>query len=277
MKVIVTHLSPDLDAISSCWLIKKFLPGWQNAIIKFVPAGSTLNNSPPDDNPEIIHVDTGLGKFDHHQINIKTCSAEKILVYLKKNRLIKKKLLEPLTRLVSFVIEDDHFLEVYYPEPESDRYEFLLNNTIDGLKIVLAEDQKLAEFVFIILDGTLEKFKKKISAEEETKKGVIFHSYLGKSFAVESPNDEVLRFAQKIGYQLVIRKDPKFGNIRIKCPPEPKLDLTPIYNKILQIDSVGSWFLHSSKHMLLNGSPKRPDQIPSPLTLPRLIEIIKSV
>ncbi|OGK24645.1 hypothetical protein A3A46_01260 [Candidatus Roizmanbacteria bacterium RIFCSPLOWO2_01_FULL_37_13] len=277
MKTIVTHFSPDLDAISSCWLIKKFLPGWQNALIKFVPAGSTLNNLPPDDNPEIIHVDTGLGKFDHHQTNIKTCSAEKILDYLKKNGLIKMKLLEPLTRLVSFVIEDDHFLEVYYPEPEADRYEFLLNNTIDGVKIVLAEDQKLAEFVFVILDGTLEKFKKKIAAEEETKKGLIFQSYLGKSFAVESPNDEVLRFAQKIGYQLVIRKDPKFGNIRIKCPPEPKLDLTPIYNKILKIDSIGSWFLHSSKHMLLNGSPKRPDQIPSPLSIRQIIEIVKSV
>ncbi len=55
MKTIVTHLSPDLDAIASCWLIKKYLTDWDSAEIRLVPAGTTLNNEPPDDNKEIIH------------------------------------------------------------------------------------------------------------------------------------------------------------------------------------------------------------------------------
>ncbi|OGK40362.1 hypothetical protein A2954_03095 [Candidatus Roizmanbacteria bacterium RIFCSPLOWO2_01_FULL_37_12] len=270
-------MSPDLDAITSTWLIKKFLPGWQNAEIKFVPAGLTSNNLPPDANPEIIHVDTGLGRFDHHQSNERTCSTRKVLNYLKKVNFIKTKLSKPLEILADFVTEDDHFLEVYYPEPESDRYEFLLNNLIDGLKITLGDDKKLVEFIFTVLDGSIIKLKNKVLAEEELNKGLVFSSYLGKSFAIESGNDEVLRFGQKVGFKLVIRKDTKFGNIRIKCPPDPKLDLTPIYNKIIKLDKVGFWYLHQSKHMLLNGSPKRPDQTPSPLTLPRLIEIIKSV
>src|SRR3989344_4646464 len=198
-------MSPDLDAISSCWLIKKFLTGWQNAEIKFVPAGLTLNKLPPDENPEIIHVDTGLGKFDHHQSNEKTCSARKILDQLMKKELIKPKLLKPLEILVNFVIEDDHFLEVYYPEPESDRYKFLLNNLIDGLKTVLGDDRKLFDYISILLDGTVEKLKKKEQADEDLNKGLVFTSYLGKSFAIVTPNDEVLRFAQKIGYKLVIR------------------------------------------------------------------------
>lgn len=277
MKLIVTHLSVDLDAVAACWLIQRFLPGWKDALIKFVPAGLTLNNQPPDDNQEIIHVDTGLGKFDHHQSNAQTCSAQKVLDYLKKKKLIKKKLLEPLNILVNFIIEDDHFLEVYYPEPQSDRYEFLINNLVDGLKITLGDDKKLVEIVSTILDGILEKLKNKVKAEQEIKEGFVFNSYLGKSFAIESGNDEVLRYAQKIGFQLVIRKDPKYGNVRIKCPPHPKLDLTPIYNKILKVDSVGSWFLHASRHMLLNGSPKRPDQKPSFLTITKLVEIIKSI
>ena len=277
MKTIVTHFAPDLDAITSCWLIKKFFPGWQNAEIRFVPAGLTYEKKPVDSNPEIIHVDTGLGKFDHHQSNDLTCAAEKILNYLQKNDLIKIKLIKPLKILIDFVIEDDHFLEIYYPETESSRYTFLLNNLIDGLKNTLTDDLRLVEFIFIALDGTLDKLKKQEVAQAEIKKGFVFHSYLGKSFAIESPNDEVLRLAQKSGYQLVARKDPKYGNIRIKTPPNPKLDLMPLYNKILKVDSKGSWFLHSSKHMLLNGSPKRPDQIPSPLTITKLIEIIKSV
>src|SRR3989344_7074263 len=216
MKTIVTHKSPDLDAITSVWLIKNFLPGWQEAGIQFVPAGKTLNNEPADENGEIIHVDTGLGKFDHHQTNEKTCASKKVLEHLIKEDLIKNKLLKPLKILVDFVIDDDHFQEVYYPEPESDRYEFLLNNLIDGVKTVLTEDHKLVEYIFTLLDGSVEKLKKKVMAEEEMQQGIVFTAYLGKSFAIESANDEILRYSQKIGYKLVIRKDPKFGNIDLK-------------------------------------------------------------
>ena len=79
MKIIVTHFSPDLDAITSIWLIKKFLPGWQDAEVQFAPAGKALDNRSPDENPDIIHVDTGLGKFDHHQSNEKTWWKKSIL------------------------------------------------------------------------------------------------------------------------------------------------------------------------------------------------------
>ena len=44
MKVVVTHSSPDLDAIASVWLIKKFLPGWEEATVQFVPAGERIGN-----------------------------------------------------------------------------------------------------------------------------------------------------------------------------------------------------------------------------------------
>ena len=86
MKTIVTHIGPDLDAITSIWLAKTFLPAWEEASLAFVPAGSTLEGKPPDDNPEILHVDTGFGRFDHHQTNADTCAS--ILVYeeIKKTR-----------------------------------------------------------------------------------------------------------------------------------------------------------------------------------------------
>jgi len=45
MKIIVTHTSPDMDAITSVWLIRKFLPNWNDASIRFVPAGERLGRS----------------------------------------------------------------------------------------------------------------------------------------------------------------------------------------------------------------------------------------
>ncbi len=277
MKTIVTHFSPDLDAITSCWLIKKFLLGWKNAQLKFVPAGKTLDDMSPDSNPEIIHVDTGLGKFDHHQTADFTCASILILNYLENQGCIKDKLKEPLDRLVTFVNEDDHFQEAYYPDPTEDRYDFLLNNLIDGLKVTMSDDLELTEFILKILDAALIIMKNKIAAEKEIRMGLVFNSYLGKSIAMETENDETLKLAQKMNFHLAIRKDPDHGNIRIKTLPDPKYDLTPIYEKVKKSDKVGSWFLHSSKHMLLNGSPKRPDQKPSPLSLKKLIEIIKEI
>ena len=81
MKIIVTHNSPDWDAIASIWLIKKFLPGWHEIEIKFVPAGERLNSSkltePIEEigENEVIHVDTGLGALDHHQTEDENMSA----------------------------------------------------------------------------------------------------------------------------------------------------------------------------------------------------------
>jgi len=107
MKIIVTHSSPDMDAIASVWLIRKFLPGWEDAIVRFVPAGERLtfrktqntqisgvsdsqivrqSDSPSSsefsevidkiEENEVIHVDTGLGPLDHHQTaDDKVCAA----------------------------------------------------------------------------------------------------------------------------------------------------------------------------------------------------------
>lgn len=276
MKTIVTHLSPDVDSITSCWLIKRFLPGWKNAQIRFVPAGSSLNNQPPDENPEIIHVDTGLGRFDHHQTNNDTCAAKKVLEYLIKKNYIKGWQICPLQRLITFVNEIDHFGEVYFPEATSDRYEFLFSQIIEGLKPILKEEEKITEEGFILLEAIFNILKNKVKAEEEVQKGFIFQSIFGKSIALETRNEEATKLALKMGFHLVIRKDPKAGFVRIKTAPNKKLDLGPLYQKIIRKDGKGSWFLHVSHHMLLNFSSKNPHFVATPLTLPQLIEIVKT-
>jgi len=40
-KTIVTHLSPDLDAIGAIWLLKKFASEFADAKVEFVPIGKT--------------------------------------------------------------------------------------------------------------------------------------------------------------------------------------------------------------------------------------------
>ena len=115
MKTIVTHLSPDLDAIASVWLIKKYLPDWNGAQIKFVPSGTTLDDQLPDSDKNIIHVDTGLGKFDHHQTNDYTSATKLVYKYLVGRDFVEEKEIKPLEKIVEYVNSTDHFAEVFIP------------------------------------------------------------------------------------------------------------------------------------------------------------------
>ncbi|MFN3374909.1 MAG: hypothetical protein ACK44M_15270, partial [Chloroflexus sp.] len=71
---IVGHLAPDLDCLTAIWLLMRFGPA-KDADLQFVPAGRTWRDQPVDSDPHIIHVDTGGGRFDHHQTNDPTLSA----------------------------------------------------------------------------------------------------------------------------------------------------------------------------------------------------------
>ncbi|MBP6994391.1 hypothetical protein KBB12_04055, partial [Candidatus Woesebacteria bacterium] len=115
-----------------------------------------------------------------------------------------------------------------------------------------------------------------IKAEKNIAEGVVLQTKaFGKAIVMENSNNESVKFAQKLGYQLVARKDPKQGNIRIVCIPKDEFDLTGIYTIIKSEDTVGTWFFHQSKHMLINGSNVNPAMKPSPITTARLIEILQ--
>ena len=277
MKTIVTHLSPDLDAIASVWLIKKYLTDWDSAEIRLVPAGTTLNNEPPDDNKNIIHVDTGLGRFDHHQTNLYTSATKLVYKFLLGRDLIDENEIKPLERVIEYVNSTDHFAEVFYSDPDADRYDFMVRQLVDGLKVINRDETKLIEIIFLLLESALIVFKNKVNAEEEIKNGFVFKSYLGRSLAIESKNEEAVKLALKKGFSLVIRRHPDLGFTRIKTITDIKYTLRHIYEKILEKDKVGSWFFHISEHMLLNGSSGNPKLVPTTLSLNKIIEIIKSV
>lgn len=278
MKTIVTHISVDLDAISSVWLIKRYLPGWSDAELKFVPAGTTLDGMSPDANPDIIHVDTGLGQFDHHQIEDRNlCAAKLVLNYLYKNHHLQDKDYEALERVIKYVILDDNFGDVNLPDPDSDVYDFSLHRIIDGFKRTLKDDVERCEIVFKMLDACLQVFILKIRAEKELTKGYSFTSRYGKSLALDSENESVIKLALKKGYEFVLLHYSNDNTYRIKTVPSTKFDLTPLYEEIIKQDPKATWFLHISKNMLLNSSLKRQDAVPSSLQLKTVIEIIKNL
>jgi hypothetical protein len=272
MKTIVTHIGPDLDAAAAVWLIKTYMSGWEDAALQFVPAGKTLHDAPPDGNPDIIHVDTGFGKFDHHNTDDDICAA--LLVY---QSLPKKD--EALERLLRIVNDYDHFREVFFPNPNADFWDLELPAIIDGWRVLYADNPtKLVDLIMTSLDGAYKMFQNKVWAEHEIKeKAILFDTKWGKAFGIESLNDEVVHYGQKMGYVLVVRKDPNKKYLRIKAIPKKEVDLTPLYETLKKEDPEATWFLHASTHMILNGSTKNLEMRPTTLSLNRIIEVIKGL
>ena len=291
MRIIVTHTAPDMDAVTSVWIIKRFLSDWSDAGVKFVPAGSKFKDKPviPDSDfgnaiekygeDEIVHVDTGMGPLDHHQTSDENvCGASRCLDYVLQSgsKELKDEKLKAIKRIVKVVVDVDHFREVFRPDPLSDYHDLSIVSVLDGLKLLKPNsDDFYLEFMLTALDGLLHDFENKVWAEKEIEKGAKFESKWGKGIGLTTINDDVIKTAQLMGYAIAVRKDPRKGYVRIKANPKFKVDLTPAYEQLKKMDPDATWFLHVSKMMLLNGTPKNPKMKPTKLSLDAIISVLK--
>lgn len=290
MKIIVTHTQPDMDAITSVWVLKRFLPGWENAEVAYVPAGNRYKDKEAVASldfaeaieiygeDEVIHVDTGMGPLDHHQTSDdQVCGASRSLDYvILNNDQLKEQKLEAVKRIVKNVVEIDHFKEVFRPDPLALYHDFSIVSVLDGLKLSKPNaDEYYTEFIMTSLDALLHDFENRIWAEEEIEKGVKFETKWGEGLGLESVNDSAVKLGQMMGAAIVIRKDPRKGYVRIKANPRFDIDLTNAYEQLKKMDPDATWFLHVSRKMLLNGSPKNPKMKPSSLPLEKIINVFK--
>ncbi len=298
MKRIVAHASPDWDAITSIWLLKRYLQGWNDAVVSYVPAGTAYPKTNPKQlkdpiekigEEEIIHVDTGLGPLDHHQTSEQNvCAASRTWDYVKQiafrepsEKMEFKE--EAIDRMVKVVVDIDHFKEVFWENAVADYHEFSLIGLLEGLKLQkTGQDDLYTAFGMECLDAMLHNFENRIWAEKEIKENsTAFETKRGKGIGFETINDDVIKLSQKMGYSIVIRKDPRKGYVRIKARPTEKggkdIDLTLVYEQLSKMDPEATWFLHVSKKMLLNGTTKNPTMKPTRLSLNEIINVLESI
>ena len=280
MKRIITHINPDLDAITAVWVIKRFLPGWEEAEVDFVEATAGGEKIPGvDSDPEVLYVDVGRGKLDHHQTNYYLSATRLCWDYVLEQRegqLLKEIEQEAGKRLVEVVTQVDNAKDLNWKEVGETRYYFYLHILIDGLRGLGESDHQVLEFGFRALDAVFLTLKNKIRAEEDLKNGIKFQTKWGEGIALESANKRVLWEGEIQGFVLVVKKDPKSGAIQIYARPDSKVNLSTAYQKIKKIDLSADWFLHASGRLLLNESSVNPNMRPTKLTLEQIIEVLKS-
>jgi hypothetical protein len=283
--LLVTHHAPDLDAIGSVWLLKRFeSQKFATTQVAFVNPGSRISLEEAEQFGcqlhEATHVDTGLGQFDHHQPERgdKQLSAS-LLIYqylcIENPTLIDD---APLAELVRHITDVDHFGEVNWPG-EVVQQSYMLHEIIRGCEFVDPHnDESQLHFGLQCLDNAYAVLKQYFKAEEIIKeKGQEFSIGAGKALGILTRNDDTIKLAQKKGYQLVIRKDSQQGNIRIKARPDSDINLKQLDEEIKKIDTTGTWYFHPSGKMLINGSRKHRNQLPSPLSLEEVIALVKKI
>jgi len=257
--VLVTHVAPDLDALLSLWILIRF-GGFADCELAFVPVGKRLES---DQNA--IHVDTGSGQFDHHQTDAATCSAQLVYESVFRGRD------EPaIAEMVKFALLTD-----WYRKPEETNAPFTINSLIYGLNLLYPDNPKcVAARAFEMLDALHRSLTSRLAAEREYEKGFSFSSKFGKAFAIESGAPYVRSLAHDQGAKVVVFVDPATGFRGYKARSQDGVDFTDVANQIRVLEPEADWFLHSSRELLLCGSPKAPDRRLSKLSLHRLAELI---
>lgn len=282
-QLIITHHAPDIDAIGATWILKRFdSQKYADAKISFVNPGETISldaaNELGFELHNTTHVDTGLGRFDHHQSDkgMQRLSATMLVFEYVASKNLSLENDQALNIISEYITEIDHFEEIYWPDAGSYRYEFMIHELIRGIEFVDPHnDDSQMDFGITCLDSAYAILTQHIKAKEIiAEKGNEFYINETKCLSLESRNDDTIKIAQKQGFELVVRKDIKQGNIRIKVRPDSEIILKPLYEAIKAVDTKATWYYHPSGKMLLNGTKKHHDQIPSKLSIQEVTKLV---
>jgi len=280
MKKIITHINPDLDAVAAAWIIKRFLSGWEDAEIDFIAATADGKKiSGVDSSEDVLYVDVGRGKLDHHQTSDYLSATKLCWNYVleqREHQPLKEIEQEAGERLVEVVTQIDHAKDLNWEEAGETRYYFYLHILIDGVRGLGEGDQQVLDFGFRALEAVFLTLKNKIRAEQDLKNGIEFQTSWGRAIALESANKRVLWEGEIQGFVMVVKKNPKNGAVQIYARPDSEVDLAAAYRKFKKIDPLADWFLHASGKLLLNESSVNPNMRPTKLTLRQIVRILKS-
>jgi hypothetical protein len=259
--IIVGHLAPDLDCLTAIWIVKRF-GGATDAELRFVPSGATLLNQPPDTNPQIIHVDTGGGRFDHHQrAQRDICAAELVRRAFAPQD-------HALERMVQHVIRIDH------AEDRGAGF-FSIQALIRGYNQLFPEHPAhVAEAMLPNLDAWYETEARQMRLEEAFARRVEFETPWGLGIAMESVDGGSSKLAFSHGAVLYAYRDSQ-GWMGVAAQSRSAVDLTEIYHVLREVDHPADWYLHTSRRLLLCGTAKSPPRVASQLTLVELIRVIQ--
>ena len=251
---IVGHLAPDLDCLTAIWILIRF-GGAADAELVFVPSGETFEHRPVDIDPRIVHVDTGGGRYDHHQRKVRRAIAPKDAA---------------LERMVRQVCQLDNATA-----PAGEQGFFNINALIAGYNLLYPTRPHHVAFAMLPnLDAWHEHESRQMRLEAAFAHRLEFDTPWGLGIAMESDDGGSSKLAYGHGAVLYAYRDSR-GWMGIAAQARSDVDLALVYQDLQSIDQEADWYLHPNHRLLLCGTAKAPPRVPSRLTLPELVRVIQ--
>jgi hypothetical protein len=261
--VIVGHLAPDLDCLAAMWVLVRF--GNSGAELEFVPAGRTLHDQAVDAQPEIVHVDTGGGRFDHHHSADPGLSASELV----------RRAVAPSDKALRRLVDQVTRIDNVDASPDSMPAFFTVNELIAGLNSLFPDDpRQVARAMFANLDAWYEQEQRQVRLERAFERRTEFQTRWGLGIAMDSDDGGSSRLAYSHGAVLYAYRDRR-GYMGVAAQRRSPVDLSAVYRELKRVDPGADWYLHPSNRLLLCGTPKAPPRQPSSLSLDELVTVLK--
>jgi hypothetical protein len=260
---IVGHLAPDLDCLTAIWILVR-LGNAAQANLEFVPAGRTWQDQPVDSDPLVVHVDTGGGRFDHHQRNARgLCAAELVRRAVAPS--------EPaLERMVRQVCQIDNATA-----PAGEHGFFSAASLIAGYNLLFPNQPRHVAYAMLSnLDAWHAYEAQLIRLEVAFAHRIEFETPWGLGIAMESDDGGSSKLAYRHGAVLYAYRDSR-GWMGVAAQARSNVDLTGVYQDLRKVDAGADWYLHPSHRLLLCGSATAPPRVASRLTLRELVSVIQ--
>lgn len=282
MKTIITHISPHFDEIFAIWALGNFDPEFVEMEVKFKPTnpqGGEVPLDQVDQDPNILYLGIGRGKFDEHKLEKEEAANTTVASLVWDD--IKKRGLAPqdpakvrgVEKLLHYVVLDD--LGMLRPINH-----WLIDYSLSALwsgfsQVERGDSNKKLEYGTQLMTYMYTYLTNTALAEEEIKNGVHFDTKWGKGVAVSTDVGIVPDVAYRQGYAVVVNITKKLGYHLILGKTDSEVDLTEAYKKAKLADPEADWYLHQSKRMLISGSHSAPKVKVSTLPLDKMIELVK--
>jgi len=281
MTTIVTHTSPDWDAIGATWLLKRFL--LPDAEIAFVNTGN------PDQvllSTADAVVDTGKIfdparlRFDHHQLagasSNATCATRQVwMELLKRNTDVIPGRYEELYTLMPLI-------DLIY-EGDTGKSDANSSRTV-GIHALLSvrkarrdSDQALSAWGFEILDDMAAHLQARATARRSLAQHTTYRSADGLVIALDGAPQGATFAAFDEGARLVVFHSEQPGTVSCGCMRGGEGDIPHIGDLIMQIFNTADlmsgetsaifveldrWFRHPAGFFAGRGTAKAPDARP---------------
>jgi hypothetical protein len=264
IKTIITHLGVDLDAVSSVWAAKQFIPGARHAIVEFRPADWT----PPDDfntsEHLILDMRAGLKGDQNDEGLVHSCFAGIVRTYASKD---DQTALQHLVRFID--TQDMYGSVVHHLFPDlSHTHSQMLNFT--GINAVLRclqsmnpkNDLLVYEKMSEIFSGMLKTGRARIRAIQEAmnarlfKNGAIAIVYNQREYGTNAVLFEN-------GVRIIIYVDKNNIGIIRRSDERTRTDHEVFREVVASEHEEAEWFAHPSGFLYCRGSRKAPASTPS--------------